>query len=178
MELYWENGGKFQLTNTKQVMTLMDPDAWFSKDQGPSTLDWEFWMQDVPYALVIDSVLWLVIISHLDAAFTIGILSQFIQNLGQAHWEGVRRVIAYLGTTKDLWMTFGRCGKMILKGFCDMDWAGQLHRHLILHIHSTWALELSLGAQKSNTSSPCWVLKQSTSHRCMLQRKWCICTCL
>lgn len=121
---------------------------------------------------------WLVIISHLDAAFTVGILSQFIQNLGQAHWEGVRRVIAYLGTTKDLWMTFGRCGKMILKGFCDMDWAGQLHRHLILHIHSTWALELSLGAQKSNTSSPCWVLKQSTSHRCMLQRKWCICTCL
>ena len=103
----------------------------FSKNQSPSTLSQESWMWDVPYVQAINNILWPVVISRPDAAFVVGILSQFIQNLGQAHWEGVKRVIAYLGTTKHLWLMFGGHGKTILKGFCDMDWAGQPHRHLI-----------------------------------------------
>ena len=120
------------LTNTKQVSTLMDPGITFSKDQSPLTLSQEFWMRDVLYAQVIGSVLWSVVMSHPDVAFAFGILSQFIQNLGQVHWKGVKRVITYLGNTKDLWLTFGRCRNTILGGFCDADWAGQPHRHSIL----------------------------------------------
>ena len=96
----------------------------------------------------INNILWPVVISRPDAAFVVGILSQFIQNLGQAHWEGVKRVIAYLGTTKHLWLTFSGCGKTILKGFCDTDWAGQPHRHSIsgysFHVGAraiTWSLK-------------------------------------
>ena len=89
-------------------------------------------MWDILYAQAIGSVLWPVVISHPDVAFTVGILSQFIQNPGQVHWEGVKRVITYLGNTKDLWLTFGRCRNTILGGFCDADWAGQPHRHSIL----------------------------------------------
>ena len=89
-------------------------------------------MWDVPYVQAISSVLWPVVISHPDVAFTVGILSQFIQNPGQVHWEGIKRVITYLGNTKNLWLTFGGCGNTILEGFCDVDWAGQPHRHSIL----------------------------------------------
>ena len=63
--------------------------------------------------------------------FTIGILSQFLQNPGQAHWAGVKQVISYLGSTKNLWLTFVGHGNTILEGVCDADWAGQLHMHLI-----------------------------------------------
>jgi len=86
-------------------------------------------MHGIPYAEAIGSVLWPVIILCPDAVFAVGILSQFIQNLGPAHWEGVKRLITYLGSTKDLWLTFGGNGKNILEGFCDADWAGQKHRH-------------------------------------------------
>jgi hypothetical protein len=56
-----------------------------------------------------------------------------VQNsLCGSYWEGVKRLITYLRSTKDLWLTFGGKGKNILEGFCDMDWAGQKYRHSIL----------------------------------------------
>ena len=170
---------KFRFTSAIWVMTQMDPDGCFSKDQSPSTPSQEFQMQDVPYAQVIGSLLWQVVISRLDAAFVVGILSKFIQNLDQAHWEGVKRVIAYLGTTKHLWLMFGGHGITILKGFCDVDWAGQPHRHLISgYFFHMGARAITWSSKKNNALSSCWVLKQSTSHRCMLQRRQHICTCL
>ena len=93
----------------------MDPGITFSKDQSLSTSTQEFQMQDVPYAQTISSVLWTVGILRPDVVFTIGILSQIIQNLGQVHWEGVKREILYLGSTKTLWLTFSGHGNTILE---------------------------------------------------------------
>ena len=64
-------------------------------------------MNGVPYSEAIGSVLWPAVVSRPDIAFAVGILSQFIQNPGQAHWEALKRVISYLDTMKDLWLTFG-----------------------------------------------------------------------
>ena len=99
-------------------------------------------MQDVLYAQAISSVLLQAVIFRPDAAFAIGILSQFIQNLSQAHWEGVKRVISYLGSTKILWLTFGGHGNTVIEGFCDADWAGQPHRHSI----SRYSFHMDAGA--------------------------------
>jgi hypothetical protein len=88
-------------------------------------------MHGVLYSEAIGSVLWPVVVSRPDAAYAVGILSQFIQNPGPAHWEGVKRVISYLGSTKDLWLTFGGQGKANVEGFCDADWGSQKHRHSI-----------------------------------------------
>ena len=43
---------------------------------------------------------------------------------------------------KSLWLTFGGCGNMILDGFCDADWVGQPHRHLI----SGYLFHMGVGA--------------------------------
>ena len=61
----------------------------------------------VPYAEGIRSVLWPVIISCPDCAFAVLTLVQFVQNLGNIHWEVLEWAMAYLGTTKHLWLTFG-----------------------------------------------------------------------
>jgi hypothetical protein len=82
-------------------------------------------MRDVPYAEAIGCVLWLVMITWPDCAFMIGILSQFIQNLGNAHWEALKQVMVYLGAMKDLWLTFGRRCQKLIEGFCDSDYANQ-----------------------------------------------------
>ena len=70
-------------------------------------------------------------VSRPDTAYAVGILSQFIQNPGPAHWEGVKQVIIYLGCTKNLWLTFGGNKRTLLEGYCDADWASQSHRHSI-----------------------------------------------
>jgi Reverse transcriptase (RNA-dependent DNA polymerase)/gag-polypeptide of LTR copia-type len=122
---------KFRLTQARPVSTPMDPGALFSVDQSPSTLNQSSRMHGVPYSEAIGSVLWPVVVSRPDAAYAVGILSQFIQNPGPAHWEGVKRVINYLGSTKDLWLTFGGGKEGVVEGFCDADWASQKHRHSI-----------------------------------------------
>ena len=117
---------KFRLTNAKPVSTPMEPGAQFSKDQCPSTLNQTSKMQGVPYSEAIGSVLWPVVVSRPDAAFAVGVLSQFIQNLGPAHWEGIKCLINYLGSTKNMWLTFGG-EKETVEGFCNADWGSQKH---------------------------------------------------
>ena len=53
-------------------------------------------MNGIPYSKGIGGVLWPAIILRLDIAYVIGILLQFIQNPGQLHWEGVKKIISYL----------------------------------------------------------------------------------
>ena len=86
-------------------------------------------MHGVPYIQAIGSVLWSVVVS--DAAYAMGVMSQFMQNLGPAHWEGLKQIINYLRSMKDLWLTFGGHKETMVEGFCDVDWASQKHRHSI-----------------------------------------------
>ena len=86
----------------------------FMTEQSPSTPNQSSWMRGITYSKAIGSVLWPVVVSRLDAAYAVGVLLQFIQNPGTVFWEGVKRVIVYLGATKDKWLTFGRCTKGIV----------------------------------------------------------------
>ena len=123
---------KFRLTNSTPVATPMVTGATFSTSDSPSTPMQIAWMRGIPYAEAISSVLWLVIISWPDAAFAVSILSQFIQNPRHAHWEALKHVIVFLGSMKDLWLTFGGRSKPAAEGFCNVDWGGQKHCHSIL----------------------------------------------
>ena len=122
---------KFRLTNAKPVSTPMEAGAQFTKDQGPSSPTQAMRMRSVPYAEAIGCVLWPVMITRPDCAFAVGILSQFIQNPGNVHWEALKRVMVYLGSTKDLWLTFGGRSRKLVEGFCDSDYANQRDRHSI-----------------------------------------------
>ena len=101
-------------------------------------------MCGVPYAEAIGSVLWPVMISRPDCAFAVSTLVQFVQNPTRAHWEAVKRIMVYLGTTRALWLTFSgkRSAKSIARGYCDADWVGQPHRHSI----SGYSFHISQGA--------------------------------
>ena len=98
---------KFSLTNAKQVTTPMDPNVQFSVDQCPSSTNQLAKMKGIPYSEAIGSVLWAVVVSRPDAVYAIVVLAQFIQNPGLVHWEALKRLITYLGWTKNLWLTFG-----------------------------------------------------------------------
>ena len=88
-------------------------------------------MKGIPYSEAIGSILWPAVISRPDITYATGILSQFIQNPGYAHWEGVKRIITYLDTTKNHWLTFRGTSKTLVEGYSDADWASQKDRHLI-----------------------------------------------
>jgi hypothetical protein len=122
---------KFWLTNAKKVSMPMELNIQFSKQQCPVILLQEACMCSVLYAKAIGSILWPTVVSRPDMVFAVGILSQYIQNPGPEHWKGVKRVISYLGSTKDLWLTFGGEKDTLVKGYCDADWSSQEGRHSI-----------------------------------------------
>ena len=122
---------RFGMAQAKPVSTPMEPGVQFSVDQCPSSANQVARMHGVPYIQAIGSVLWPVVVSWPDAAYMVGVMSQFMQNPGPAHWEGLKRIINYLRSTKDLWLTFGGQKEMMVEGFCNADWASQKHRHSI-----------------------------------------------
>ena len=148
----------FNLTNAKPVSMPMESSAHYSIQQSPSTLNQTAQMLKVPYSEAIGSVLWPVVISHPDVAYAVGILSQFIQNPGPVHWEALKRVISYLGSTKNYWLTFGGNKKGTIQGFCDADWASQQHRHLI----SGFSLHFGQGAVSWSSKKQAVVALSST----------------
>ena len=164
---------KFQLTQARLVLMPMEPGVQFSVDQCPTSLNQRSKMLGVPYGQAIGSVLWPVVISRPDAAYAVGVLSQFIQNPGQAHWEGVKRVISYLGSMKDLWLTFGGQKEILIEGFCDADWASQKHRHSIsgfsFHYGVDAPLRLCASKQKQQQT---WVFGGSSNRSTESNTEW------
>ena len=74
---------KFGLMNAKPVNIPMDPNVMYSSQQSPTTPNQLAQMKGVLYNEAIGSVLWPAVVSWPDIAYAIGVLSQFIQNLGQ-----------------------------------------------------------------------------------------------
>jgi hypothetical protein len=97
-------------------------------DQSPSTSDETNEMGDIPYQRGIGSLMYAATSTRPDIAFPIVILSQFMQNPGQIHWEAVKDVIHYLKGTVDLTLTLGGSEKG-LEAYANADWALQPHRH-------------------------------------------------
>ena len=162
---------KLSLTSAKPVSMPMDSGTKFLNEQCLSTLTQLVKMCGVPYTEAIGSVLWPVMILRLDCAFAVLTLVQFVQNPMQAHWEAVKRVMVYLGTTHVLWLTFGgkQTAKLIARGYCDADWVGQPHRHLIsrysFHISQgvvMWSLKKQYIIALSSTESEYITLVHAT----------------
>ena len=151
---------KFKLTNAKKVYTLIEQNTQFMNQQCTSTLSQTQHMKGVPYIEAIGLVLWPMVISRPDTAFAVGVMLQFIQNPGPIHWEGVKRIINYLGSMKNLWLTFGGNAKTLLEGYCNTDWASQAHHHSIsgfsFHCGSgaiSWSLKKQKIVALSSTES-------------------------
>ena len=121
---------KFGVNNGKNIYVPMLPGEVLSRDQSPFTLTQYAEMKNVPYAEAIGHVLWPVMIARPDALCATGILAQFVQNPGLAHWKALKRLIGYLYTTRDMWLTFGGLDA-ILEGYSDADWGSQTHHHSI-----------------------------------------------
>ena len=81
---------KFGMAHAKLVSMPMEPGVQFSVDQCPSSANQVARMHGVLYIQAIGSVLWPVVVSWPDAAYAVGVMSQFMQNPGPAHWEGLK----------------------------------------------------------------------------------------
>ena len=97
-----------------------------SKDQCPKTYEEKKMMEKVSYRQAIGSLMWAAVATQPDIAFAVSLLSQFLENPGEVHWNTVKQVLKYLKGTKYHKLTLGSSWNGLV-GYGDADWASQDH---------------------------------------------------
>ena len=69
-------------------------------------------MRHIPYMEAVGSLMYAVIGTQPDIAYTISYLARFMANPGHVHWEAVKRVIRYLKGTKDVKLVLRKGGTL------------------------------------------------------------------
>ncbi|XP_052197308.1 secreted RxLR effector protein 161-like [Diospyros lotus] len=98
-------------------------------------------MEDIPYANVIGTIMYSMISTRPDLAYSISLLSRFMSNPGKSHWDAPKYVLRYIKGTTGVGLSYMKRGENLdLVGYVDSDFAGDRDTR-----KSTTAYMFSLG---------------------------------
>ena len=83
-------------------------------------------MQSCDYRGIVECLNYLALTTRPDIAHTANILSSFVENPGNKHWNAAKACLRYLKGTESEKLICRKCDKLDLKDFSDSDWAGNL----------------------------------------------------
>ncbi|GJW06059.1 retrotransposon protein, putative, ty1-copia subclass [Tanacetum coccineum] len=112
---------RYRMDNSKRGHIPMQERLDLNKTQGASTPEEVKRMQNVPYASVVGSIMYVVRCTRQDVAFTQNITSRFQQNPGECHWTAVKNILKYLRNTKDMFLVYGGNPEAELRVDCYCD---------------------------------------------------------
>ncbi|CAM8892940.1 unnamed protein product [Rhodiola kirilowii] len=115
---------RYGLQNCKPGDTSVAKGYKFSLSQCPKNSLENQKMQKIPYASVIESLMYAQVCTCPDIAYIVGMLSRYVSNLGVDHWIAVKRVMRYLKRTRDYMLTYRRSDPLEIVGYSDSDFAG------------------------------------------------------
>ena len=121
---------RYGFSDIKPLSIPFDPHTHLTKDQMPTTVEDIAYMRDKPYREALGALQYLSVATRPDITYAVSILARFSHNPGITHWNALKRVYAYLKSTRDLWLTFGG-EQLMLEGFSDADGMSQEDRHAI-----------------------------------------------
>ena len=103
----------------------MDPvaGAALSMQQSPHTKFARDAMAAFPYRQLIGSLMYLMVATRPDLAFSLSKLSKFNNRPGRAHWEAACKVLGYLRQTTDVIFLYTRKSPLQVQGVCDAAFA-------------------------------------------------------
>ena len=88
-------------------------------------------MSGIPYAEAVGSLMYAMVCTRPDIAYSVCMVSRFMANPGKEHWKAVKWIFRYLVGTVDKALVFGgadfrRNSSNVIEGFVDSDYAGCL----------------------------------------------------
>ena len=80
-------------------------------------------MEGVPYKIRVGSFIYAMVATRADIAFAVSTVSQFMSKADLPHWMAVERIMRY---SKDIldFKSYLEGNDIVLKDFCDANWAG------------------------------------------------------
>jgi len=77
------------------------------------------------YRQLIGSLIYLTN-THPDLSYAVSILSRFMQEPRDSHWNAAKRVLRYIQGTKDFGLLYTKTKNFVLGGYSDADFAGSI----------------------------------------------------
>ena len=91
---------KFGMDKAKPMETPLSRHISLSKMQSPKTDEEREYMDRVPYASAINSVMYAMVYCRPDIAFAVSQVSRYMSNLGKEHWKSLKWILRYLQGTQ------------------------------------------------------------------------------
>ena len=95
------------MQNAKPVSTPFASHFKLSKEMCPKIQEEMDYMSKVPYASVVESLMYAMVYTRPDIAHVVGVVSRYTKNLGKEHWMAVKWIIRYLRGTTNQALCFG-----------------------------------------------------------------------
>ena len=77
-------------------------------------------MNKILYASIVDSIMYAMTCTRPDVAHSLGVVSRYQSDPGEAHWKVVKTILNYLRNTKDQWLIHGE-PDLKLMGYTDFS---------------------------------------------------------
>jgi len=81
-------------------------------------------MKNIPYALVVGSLMYAQVCTRPDIVFVVGMLGRYQSNPGIDHWRAAKKVTRYLQGTKDYMFMYRQIDNLDVIGYSDSDFVG------------------------------------------------------
>lgn len=108
---------RFEMGESKEIATPMEPYLKLQKEEGEPLKDPRRFRQFV------GSLIYLTI-TRPEIAYSVGVISQFMQNPTTHHLGAAKRVLRYIKGSPAYGLMYKKGSDFVLKGFTDADWAG------------------------------------------------------
>lgn len=164
---------KFNMTECKPAVTPMEVKLHVNKSEKCN--------EQLPYQQLIGSLMYLVMLTRPDIAFSVGFLSQYNNSYNLEHWSYAKRVLRYLKKTKDYALVYTKNGNSKLEGYADADWGSNIiDRKSFTGICFTlsgaaisWASKKQKTVALSSTEAECMSLTEACREVIYLRRLLC-----
>lgn len=110
---------KFGMIDARTVSVPADPHSYLQPANGEQDCKLK-----VPFREAVGSLTFLTVVSRPDIAFAVNVVSRYLRNHDNSHWEAVKRIIRYLKGTTNVGIKYKSDGNVLkLSGYSDADFA-------------------------------------------------------
>ena len=97
---------KFAMQNSKKEGQPSKTGITLSLDDCPKTSEEKVYIDKVPYALVVGSLMYAMLCTRPDICYDVGIVSRYQSKPGPNHWVAVKHILKYLKRTRDYMLVY------------------------------------------------------------------------
>ncbi|KAG7554626.1 GAG-pre-integrase domain [Arabidopsis suecica] len=138
----------YNMEQCKSVVTPLGAHLKMHAATEQQLLNDEEYMKSVPYSNAVGSIMYSMIGTRPDLAYSVGIISRFMSKPIKEHWLGVKWVLRYIKGSLKMKLCYKKGADFILRGYCDSDYAANIDNR-----RSTSGMVFTLGGSTINWRS-------------------------